>query len=114
MFSPYADLFFRSPRSEFPRTKWYGGLYPSPRDIAPSIGIHPTTGGPVAYRAEWPGAMTMLAGIDLLAKFFAGSDKRGQVGDRFCGFVERFLVGLTQSDREVIYQLRNSLLHSFG
>jgi hypothetical protein len=60
--------------------------------------------------------MTMLAGIDLLAKFYAGSDDtgHGKVGERFRNFLERFFPALNQSDRDIIYQLRNSLLHSFG
>ena len=77
-------------------------------------GINPDTGEDVSYRALWPGAMAMLAGIDLLAKFFAGCDRPGKVGERFLLFIEQFFVGMHSTDREVIYQLRNSLLHSFG
>jgi len=56
--------------------------------------------------------MGMLAGIDLLAKFYAGS--RGGVGDLFRRFLERFCPSISEDDRQTIYQLRNSLLHSFG
>jgi hypothetical protein len=77
------------------------------------MGVDPNTGQPVGYRAEWPGAMAMLAGIDLLAKFFSGCDT-GKAGDRFLLFIDRFFVGVSSGDRKVIYQLRNSLLHSFG
>jgi hypothetical protein len=58
--------------------------------------------------------MAVLVGVDLLAKFFAGSDDVGKVGDRFRGFLERFFSITNPADRDVIYQLRNSLLHSFG
>lgn len=69
---------------------------------------------PVEYRVEWPGAMTILAGIDLLAKFFAGSDERGKVTDRFRDFMEEYFSTISKPERDVVYQLRNSLLHSFG
>ena len=65
-------------------------------------------------QALWPGAMGMLAGIDLLGKFYAGSDARGRVGGRFRSFLERFCPSISEDDRQTIYQLRNSLLHSFG
>lgn len=68
------------------------------------MGINPSTGERVACGAEWPGAMAMLAGIDLRATFFAGCDRVGEVGERFRDFVGRFFPGLNQSDREVIYQ----------
>jgi hypothetical protein len=35
-------------------------------------------------------AMVILAGIDLLAKFYAGSDATDQVGQRIVRFAERF------------------------
>jgi hypothetical protein len=62
--------------------------------------------------------MAILAGIDFLGKFLAGTDKtRGpksaSVVQRFTGFATRYL-GLTGADARVVYQLRNSLLHSFG
>lgn len=59
----------------------------------------------------WPGAMAVLAGIDLLSKFYAGSDNQGHVGSRFKTYCEKYI---DSDNAEVIYQLRNSLLHSFG
>jgi hypothetical protein len=114
MFSVDADLFFRSPRNELPPPNWFGVLYLLRRDIDQCMGIHPTTGQPLGSSVEWPGAITMLAGIDLLAKFFAGSDDQGKVTERFRNFLVQYFTGLSQSDRDVIYQLRNALLHSFG
>jgi len=58
--------------------------------------------------------MAVLAGTDLLAKFYAGSDARGQVTARFKNFVRDFFRPIAIGDDETIYQLRNSLLHSFG
>jgi hypothetical protein len=113
MFSEDADLFFFPPCIEVAPPNWFGVLYLLRRDIDLCMGIDPTTGQPVDYRAEWPGAMTIMAGIDLLAKFYAGSDT-GKVGDRFYSFLNQCFARLTPADRKVIYQLRNSLLHSFG
>jgi hypothetical protein len=70
----------------------------------------------VLSRAVWPGAMTIMAGIDLLAKFYEGNDDtspRGIVGTRFRAFLAKFL-GVNQSDQDILYKLRNSLVHSFG
>ena len=68
---------------------------------------------PLRYQALWPGAMAIMAGIDLLAKFFAGSNETG-AGKRFVEFLECCSDVKNADDRDVIYQLRNSLLHSFG
>jgi len=114
MFNTDADLFFLSPRTEINPPSWFGVLYLLRRDIDLCMGIDPTTGEPVCYRALWPGAMAILAGVDLLAKFFDGSDT-GKIGERFCKFLADPRVSmLSPEDRDVIYQLRNSLLHSFG
>ena len=69
-------------------------------------------------QAIWPGTMAIMAGIDLLGKFLAGTDKTHgsdsiSVSKRFKDFTERYLE-LSSIDTDCIYQLRNSLLHSFG
>jgi TFIIF-interacting CTD phosphatase-like protein len=56
--------------------------------------------------------MTIFAGIDLLGKFYAGNDDQGNVGDRFENFVAQYF-NTNHKNKTVIYQLRNSLLHSF-
>ncbi len=76
------------------------------------------TGKKINYSAIWPGTMAILAGIDLLGKFYAGDDSgRGNpqkgVGARFKSFTEKYLIQ-NKTDAETLYQLRNSLLHSFG
>jgi len=58
--------------------------------------------------------MAILAGIDLVAKFYKGDDAIGQVGTRFKDFVCNYFQPLSVGDEDIIYQLRNSLLHSFG
>jgi hypothetical protein len=63
-------------------------------------------------------AMVIASGIDLLAKFYAGSDKKGEVGDRFIEFAETFVfMGHTSASTlaEVLYHgCRNPMLHSFS
>ncbi len=57
--------------------------------------------------------MGICAGIDLLGKFFVGNDDKGGVGKRFRNFLITYF-SVPQNDAETLYQLRNSLLHSFG
>ena len=115
MFNKDANLFFMPPHAE-PNSSdgWFGVLYLLRRDIDICMGIDPNTGKSVTFCALWPGAMSILAGIDLMAKFFAGSDEIGEVKNRFIDFLTQFFDGMTETNREVIYQLRNALLHSFG
>jgi hypothetical protein len=60
--------------------------------------------------------MAIFAGIDLLGKYLAGDDGKpsGGVGKRFTAFVRSYFKPLGPNDDKVLYQLRNSLLHSFG
>jgi hypothetical protein len=63
-------------------------------------------------------AMVIFAGIDLLAKFYAGSDAQGEVRQRFRRFAIDFLFRGTSSAElfaEVLYLgCRNPMMHSFG
>jgi hypothetical protein len=68
---------------------------------------------PAQRTALWSGAIAIMAGIDLLAKFYAGCDDTGKVGERFKTFVEKFF-GLATEDANILYRLRNSLVHSYG
>ena len=121
--------FFCNPRSKPRDGNEFSQLYLLRRDIDTCFGIDPDTGRqmhpiskrskkPLYCRAIWPGTMAILAGIDLLGKFRAGSDKSGGkgihgVGGRFEAFAQKCM-HLSKSDARLIYQLRNSLLHSFG
>lgn len=67
----------------------------------------------IAKQILWPATMAILAGIDLLGKFYAGKDGQG-VGRRFKNFVNKYFHPISLDDAETIYQLRNALLHSFG
>jgi hypothetical protein len=60
--------------------------------------------------------MVIMAGIDLLAKFYAGSDQPGEVGARFTAFASRFIFPAhpeATTFSSVLYELRNPLVHSF-
>ena len=111
------DLFFEDPRTSHASNsgrKW-GTLHLLRRDIIRCFGEDPETGTKTVVFALWPGAMAILAGVDLLGKFWRGDDSTcgGEVGKRFRDFLGEYF-HLSQKDAEVIYQLRNSLLHSFG
>lgn len=98
------DLFFQDPAIEPSSPGRFGVLYLLRRDIKQCV----TTG-----QILWPATMAILAGIDLLGKFYAGEDGSG-VGPRFRSFVDKYFQPISPDDAETIYQLRNALLHSFG
>jgi hypothetical protein len=113
------EIFFDDPRKSPEEHKQaFGGfcsvLYALRRDISTCLGVNITTGEKIPYKVIWPGCMAILAGIDLLGKFFAGSDEVRKVGDRFINFVKEYFENISSTDAEIIYQLRNALLHSFG
>jgi len=114
MFNTQADIFFEAPTKNRKPPNTFGVLYLLRRDVITCLGVDPSSGTPTSYRALWPGAMGILAGVDLVAKFWRGSDERGEVGKRFKKFVNKYFQPIPAGDEEVLYQLRNSLLHSFG
>ncbi len=77
------------------------------------LGRDPQTGLELFNFALFPGIMGIFAGVDLLAKFHAGQDRRG-VGSRFKEFVRTYFRPVRSGWDEIIWQFRNSLLHSFG
>lgn len=111
------ELFFENPNKSIARSgradptpviplaacKMYSTLYLLRRDVRRCF----RRSDPV----YWPGAMALLAGVDLLAKFSSGSDSIGGVGQRFKNFVDSFM---NAGDGNSVYELRNALLHSFG
>lgn len=94
------ESFFSDPKIYEPKTS-YGTLYLLRRDANYCIK------GP----AQWAGAMVILAGIDLLGTFYDGDDDFKKVGKRFKAYFKKYI---DKDNAEIIYQLRNSLLHSFG
>lgn len=103
-------LFFRDPLDAPTIPGTFGTLYLLRRDINDMMAAMPNS-------ALWPRAMAVLAGIDLVAKFYANNDANGQVGARFTGFVRDRITHEhvdANGDADTVYQLRNSMLHSFG
>lgn len=113
MFAKMEDLFFEDPRLRRAPPGQYGILYLLRRDINSCLGAEEGLTTRTSPMIQWPGAMGIFAGIDLLAKFLQGEDSGG-VGRRFRCFVSRYLHLPTTAEVDAIYQLRNSMLHSFG
>ncbi len=63
--------------------------------------------------APWAGAMCLLTGIDLLSCFYAGSNTAGGVKIRFLKFVEDCMPSTCATNKDLVYSLRNCLLHNF-
>jgi len=112
VFPQLEALFFEDPWVYRAPPGQYGILFLLRRDINSCLGAEAGLHNRAPRQIQWPGAMGIFAGIDLLAKFLAGEDGSG-VGNRFRVFVERFF-HLPASEAETLYQLRNSMLHSFG
>ena len=109
MIDPIEDnlrIFFRDP-NEIPEAfGTHGVLYLLRRDVVRCV----QNDNVILF----PALMMMLAGIDLLGKFYAGSDAGSFVGDRFRNFIIEYFTSVSDEDAETLYQLRNALLHSFG
>ncbi len=97
------DMFFMSPSIAPRRHGTFSQLYLLRRDISACF----------CASILWPGVMAICAGIDLLGKFLAGNDDGKKVGERFETFLKIYFK-ISSDDAKIIYQLRNSLLHSFG
>ena len=107
------ELFFQNPNDFNDKQEVYSTLFLLRRDILTSFGINPNDNSKVEYQVLFPGTMAIMAGIDLLSKFhFTDNETNGnKSGDRFKGFIKKYI---DNDGHEVLYQLRNSLLHSFG
>jgi hypothetical protein len=82
------------------------------RDIYTCFNINPNDlKSTIGSSALWPGTMAILAGIDLLAKFYLGNDDYNNSKQAFKNYTYEFI---GQEYVEELYQLRNALLHSFG
>lgn len=107
------DLFFQDPRVFVENQRIHSVLYLLRRDIYTCLGYNPTDNSKIEFQALFPGTMAILAGIDLLAKFYKGCDNYKESHTRFKNFINKYF-GCTEVECEIVYQLRNSLLHSFG
>lgn len=119
------NLFFEDPRTVLSPPGEYGTLYLLRRDALRCFGCKPDAiKGDLAYAITecgcleegvlFPGAMVVLAGIDLLAKFHAGSEQRNEVGPRFKEFVTTFFASCSADVSQLLWVFRNALMHSFG
>lgn len=104
------ELFFKNPRDFDGKQARYSTLYLLRRDVDLCFGNDPNTGKQVGFSALFPGAMAILAGIDLVAKFIYGDEQSG-VSRRYKDYIFNYIDG---EFNEELYQLRNALLHSFG
>lgn len=103
------NLFFLDPKKPRP-PRTYGVLHSLRKDISNAYGDENKN-----CRTLFLGAMGIFAGIDLLAKLADGNDDIGKVGKRFHKFLRLYADRTSKkSDREIVYQLRNALIHSFG
>ena len=101
------ELFFFDPL-KIQKPNKYGVLHLLRRDIYSCLGY---SFEPLKKEREsiiWPAAMTIFAGIDLLAKFYDGDDL-GSVGTRFKKYCKEYI---EKDNAEIIWKLRNSMLHS--
>jgi len=133
---PWIEVFFRRPDDDVER--WlafqidrerdkisFGTLYLLRRELVETgfsvEKIQPESVFSARPLEKRPFASTMLTctGIDLLGKFLAGHDAdddrnqkcQSRNGQRFKAFCKRFL---HISEEEMLWELRNSMMHSFG
>ncbi len=94
-------------------------LYLLRRELIETLGYDPDTdtegmvdsGG--SQRSLFASTILMFTMVDLLAKYMFGDT--GGIGDRFKKFVwSPDGCGLTRVDAELLWAVRNSLVHSFG
>lgn len=103
-------LFLKHPNDFDGRPGVHSTLYLLRRDASLCFGYDPNNNQKIHFEALFPATMAVLAGIDLVAKFIY-RDLPSGVGKRFTDFVSKYIDNTFQ---EELYQLRNSLLHSFG
>ena len=92
----------------------YSILYLLRRDAFTCLKIDPSTREEIDYQARWPGIMTIMSGIDLLAQYLEGNDCIESTGRRFKKYIKRFFKETNSKERNILFQLRNALIHSFG
>jgi len=107
------DFFFQEPTNLLEHQVSFSTLYLLRRDIRTCFGYNPNDNSRINYQALFPGAMATMAGIDLLSKFLCTDNNvpGNKSGDRFKKYVVNYI---DETNQEILYQLRNSLLHSFG
>lgn len=104
------NLFFSKPTSVPPHPTEFSPLHLLRRHVNICLCIDPSPPDH-NYQAIWPGAMAVLAGIDLLGAYYSGKIKG--TNKTFMDFCEKFL-GLNNDDSEIIYMLRCAFIHTYG
>lgn len=76
--------------------------------------IHAKDGA--SWQSIFSGVLLIMCGIDLLGKFLKGDDSTRwrEVGKRFRKYLEDCFDGLSKDQTDLIYTVRNGLVHSFG
>lgn len=116
-------FFFDSPTTppqDHKRDTLASVLYLLRRELIETAGYDPAAGDTEeaidaggVQRRLFASLILMFTGFDLLAKFQRGD--RGHVRDRFKKFLKSpDGAGMTSSDAELFYAIRNSLVHAFG
>jgi len=103
-------LFFRRPNDFDSRVGIHSTLYLLRRDTSLCFGYDPNTNQKIGFEALFPATMAVMAGIDLVAKFLY-ADKKNEVSRRFTDYVAKYI---DANFTEELFQLRNSIVHSFG
>lgn len=114
------SLFFKNPNDFEGSIGVHSTLYLLRRDASLCLGYDPNNNQKIQFEALFPGTMAILAGIDLVAKFVY-RDLPNKVGERYRDYVSEY-IGKRLHDEglydkrlyDKMYQLRNSLLHSYG
>ena len=119
------EFFFQDPKI-YVKTNESSSLHLLRRDVYQCLGYVYENGKWVKKTNQviWPGAMTILTGIDLLGKFYAGNDNSKGVGCRFTDYCKTYMLLDKQNGNEekcegkeeeaqAIYQCRNAMIHSY-
>ena len=104
------ELFFRHPNDFDGKPDIHSTLYLLRRDTFMCFGYDPNNNQKINFEALFPGTMAVMAGIDLVAKFLY-ADTRNEVSKRFIDYVVKYI---DRNFSEELFQLRNSIVHSFG
>jgi hypothetical protein len=105
--------FFLPPENFSQNDSTFSKLHLLRRDILTCYGINPNNGEKINYSVLFPGTITLFAGIDLLAKLYYVNDFKLSSSKRFLNFLENTKL-IRKEDANILYQLRNALVHSFG
>jgi len=108
--------FFFTPPTTNPNTlsEKKSVLYLLRRDAYTCLKIDPTSLAEICFQARWPGIMTIMTGIDLLGQYYMGTDCPEGCGKRFKKYIIMYFKGVNRSEANILFQLRNALIHSFG